>query len=119
MNNAFENSKQKWDKIHQTPEFKVGDLILVSTLSFKNIKGPKKFEDSFAGQLISKALNGTNAVQVQLSGELEKKHPTFPVSLLNHYTSSDKKLFPLRNETPLEVPQLDQIEEEKVLKVLK
>ncbi|MBW0559875.1 hypothetical protein O181_099590 [Austropuccinia psidii MF-1] len=49
MNDAFEYAKQKWDKIHKTPEFKVGDLILVSTLSFNNIQGPKKLKDSFAG----------------------------------------------------------------------
>ncbi|MBW0498842.1 hypothetical protein O181_038557 [Austropuccinia psidii MF-1] len=29
MNDAFEYAKQKWDKSHKTPEFKVGDLILV------------------------------------------------------------------------------------------
>ncbi|MBW0539730.1 hypothetical protein O181_079445 [Austropuccinia psidii MF-1] len=119
MNDAFEYAKQKWDKSHKTPEFKVGDLILVSTLNFNNIKGPKKLKDSFAGPFIIKALHGTNAVQVELSGELENKHPTFPVSLVKHYTSSDKELFPLRNETPLEAPPLDQSEEKKVLKVLK
>ncbi|MBW0580931.1 hypothetical protein O181_120646 [Austropuccinia psidii MF-1] len=119
MNNAFEYAKQKWDKSHKTPEFKVGDLILVSTLNFNNIKGPKKLKDSFAGPFIIKALHGTNAVQVELSGELENKHPAFPVSLVKHYTSSDKELFPLRNETPLEVPPLDQSEDKKVLKVLK
>ncbi|MBW0552597.1 hypothetical protein O181_092312 [Austropuccinia psidii MF-1] len=47
------------------------------------------------------------------------KHPTFPVSLVKHYISIDKELFPLRNKTPLEVPPLDQSEEKKVLKVLK
>ncbi|MBW0582620.1 hypothetical protein O181_122335 [Austropuccinia psidii MF-1] len=119
MNDAFEYAKQKWDKRHKTPEFKVGDLILVSTLNFNNIKGPKKFKDSFEGPFIIEALHGTNEVQVELSGEFEKKHPTFPVGLVKHYTSSDKELFPLRNETPLEVPPLDQSEEKKVIKVLK
>ncbi|MBW0553775.1 hypothetical protein O181_093490 [Austropuccinia psidii MF-1] len=119
MNDAFEYAKQKWDKSHKTPELKVGDLTLVSTLNFNNIQGPKKLKDSFAGPFIIKALHGTNAVQVELSGELENKHPTFPVSLVKHYTSSDKELFPLRNETPLEVPPLDQSEDKKVLKVLK
>ncbi|MBW0519828.1 hypothetical protein O181_059543 [Austropuccinia psidii MF-1] len=33
MNGAFEYAKQKWDKSHKTPEFKVGDLILVLTLN--------------------------------------------------------------------------------------
>ncbi|MBW0569509.1 hypothetical protein O181_109224 [Austropuccinia psidii MF-1] len=110
---------KKWDKSHKTPKFKVGDLILVSTLSFHEIKGKKKLKDSFSGPFIITALHGTNAVQVELSGELENKHPTFPVSQVKHYTSSDKELFPLKNETPLEVPPLDQGEEKKVLKVLK
>ncbi|MBW0497067.1 hypothetical protein O181_036782 [Austropuccinia psidii MF-1] len=110
---------KKWDKGHKTPEFKVGDLILVSTLKFNNIKGPKKLNYSFAGEFIIEALHGTNPVQVQLAGELENKQPNFPVSLVKHYTSSDKKLFPLRNETPSEVPPLDQSKEKKVLKFLK
>ncbi|MBW0549374.1 hypothetical protein O181_089089 [Austropuccinia psidii MF-1] len=119
MNDAFEYAKQKWDKSHKAPEFKVGDLILVSTLNFDNIKSPNKLKDSFSGTFIIKALHGTNAVQVEISGELEKKHPTFPVSLVKNYTSTDKELFPLRNETPSEVPPLDQNEEKEVLKVLK
>ncbi|MBW0568089.1 hypothetical protein O181_107804 [Austropuccinia psidii MF-1] len=68
MNDAFEYAKQKWDKSHKTPEFKVGDLTLVSTLKYNNIKGPKKFKDSFAGPFVIKALHGTNAVQVEHSG---------------------------------------------------
>ncbi|MBW0521767.1 hypothetical protein O181_061482, partial [Austropuccinia psidii MF-1] len=119
MNDAFEYTKQKWDQSHKTPEFKVVYLILASTLNSNNIKVPNKLKDSFSGPFLIKAFNGTNAVQVQLSGELENKHPTFPVSLVNHYTSSDKEFFPLRNEAPLEVPLLDHSEEKKVLKVLK
>ncbi|MBW0577928.1 hypothetical protein O181_117643 [Austropuccinia psidii MF-1] len=64
MNDSFEYSKQKWDKSHKHPEFKIGDLILVSTLNFNNIKGSKKLKDSFAGPFIVKALHGKNAVQV-------------------------------------------------------
>ncbi|MBW0577613.1 hypothetical protein O181_117328 [Austropuccinia psidii MF-1] len=109
MNDAFEYAKQKWDKSHKAPEFKVGVLILVSTLNFNNIQVPKKLKYSFARPFMIKALHGTNAVQVELLVELENKHPTFPVSLVKHYTSSDKELFPLRNEKPLEVPPLDQI----------
>ncbi|MBW0506200.1 hypothetical protein O181_045915 [Austropuccinia psidii MF-1] len=48
MNDAFEYAKQKWHKSHKNPEFKVHNLILVSTLSFNNMKGPKKWKDSFA-----------------------------------------------------------------------
>ncbi|MBW0546680.1 hypothetical protein O181_086395 [Austropuccinia psidii MF-1] len=54
MNDAFEYAKQKWDTSHKHPEFKVGDLILVSHLSFNNIKGPKKLKDSFSGPFIGK-----------------------------------------------------------------
>ncbi|MBW0557168.1 hypothetical protein O181_096883 [Austropuccinia psidii MF-1] len=97
MNDAFQYAKQKWDKSHKSPSFKIGDLILVSTLKFNNIKGPKKLKDSFAGPFIIKALHGTNSVQVELSGELENKHTTFPVSLAKHETSGDKELFPLEN----------------------
>ncbi|MBW0569976.1 hypothetical protein O181_109691 [Austropuccinia psidii MF-1] len=109
----------KWDKSHKAPELKIGNLILVSTLNFNNIKGTKKLKYSFAGPFIMKSLHGKNAVQVELSGELENKHPAFAVSLVRNYTSSDKELFPLRKETPLEVPQLDQSEEKKLLKVFK
>ncbi|MBW0516189.1 hypothetical protein O181_055904 [Austropuccinia psidii MF-1] len=117
INDAFEYAKQKWDKSNKTPEFKVGALILVSTLSFNNIDGPKRLEDSFEGPFIIKGLHGTNEVQVEQSGELENKHPDFPVTLGKNYTSSDGQLFPLRNETPLEVPPLDQSKEKKLPRV--
>ncbi|MBW0471617.1 hypothetical protein O181_011332 [Austropuccinia psidii MF-1] len=119
MRDAFEYAKLKWDKIHKAPEFTLGDLILVSTLSSNNIKGPKKFKALLAGLFIIKALHWKNAVQAELSGELENKNPTFCLSLVKHYTSSDKELFPLKDETPLEVQPIDQIEEKKLLKVLK
>ncbi|MBW0464188.1 hypothetical protein O181_003903 [Austropuccinia psidii MF-1] len=41
MNEAFDYAKQKWDKSYEVPYFKLGDLFLVSTLDFNNIKGPK------------------------------------------------------------------------------
>ncbi|MBW0479857.1 hypothetical protein O181_019572 [Austropuccinia psidii MF-1] len=68
MVDAFDYSKQKWDKSHKVPDFRVGDLILVSTLNFNNIKGPKKLKDFYVGSFIIAALHGTNAVQVELSG---------------------------------------------------
>ncbi|MBW0524755.1 hypothetical protein O181_064470 [Austropuccinia psidii MF-1] len=47
MNEVFDYAKQKWDKSHKVPDFKVGDLVLVSPLNFNNIKGPKKLKDSY------------------------------------------------------------------------
>ncbi|MBW0552899.1 hypothetical protein O181_092614 [Austropuccinia psidii MF-1] len=119
MNDAFEYAKQKWDKSHKVPDFKVGDLVLVSTLNFNNIKGPKKLKDYYLGPFVVVALHGTNAVQVELSGELENKHPTFPVILIKPYQPTDKALFPLRNPTPLTVPPVEQSEDRKIKKVIK
>ncbi|MBW0547253.1 hypothetical protein O181_086968 [Austropuccinia psidii MF-1] len=119
MNEAFDYAKQKWDKSHKVPDFKVGDLVLVSTLNFNNIKGPKKLKDSYVGRFVIVALHGTNAFQVELSGELQNKDTTFPVSLLKPYQPADKELFPLRNPTPLTVPHVEQNEEKKIKKVIK
>ncbi|MBW0506751.1 hypothetical protein O181_046466 [Austropuccinia psidii MF-1] len=46
---AKEYNKQRWDKSHMEPDFKEGDQVLVSTLSFNNLQGPKKMGDSFVG----------------------------------------------------------------------
>ncbi|MBW0534586.1 hypothetical protein O181_074301 [Austropuccinia psidii MF-1] len=94
MNATFDYAKQKWNKSHKVPEFKVGPFVIV-------------------------ALHGTNAVQVELSGKWENKHPTFPVSLMKPYQPTDKELFPLRNPTPLTVPPVEQSEDRKIKKVMK
>ncbi|MBW0495989.1 hypothetical protein O181_035704 [Austropuccinia psidii MF-1] len=47
MNEAFEYSKQKWDKSCRAPEFKIGDFTLVLNLNLNNSKGPKKLKYSF------------------------------------------------------------------------
>ncbi|MBW0583977.1 hypothetical protein O181_123692 [Austropuccinia psidii MF-1] len=90
--------KDKWDKSHATPDFKVGDLVLVSTNNCNNIKGCKNPKDSFAGNFVIKALHGENAVEVELSEELSNKHPTFPVRLIKPYKSSDAEKLPLRKK---------------------
>ncbi|MBW0501534.1 hypothetical protein O181_041249 [Austropuccinia psidii MF-1] len=97
----------------------MGDLFLLSTLNFNNIKGPKKLKDSFAGTFMINRLHGPNAVKLELTGELMNKHPAFPVNLIRPYSSSDKELFPLRNTPPLEIPPLEEGEEKKIVKVLK
>ncbi|MBW0547376.1 hypothetical protein O181_087091 [Austropuccinia psidii MF-1] len=42
MQVSFKYAKERRDKIHKPPDFKIGDLVLVSTLNFNNTKGPKK-----------------------------------------------------------------------------
>ncbi|MBW0507041.1 hypothetical protein O181_046756 [Austropuccinia psidii MF-1] len=62
MQDSFEYSKERWDKSHKPPDFTVEDLVLVSTLNFNNIKGPKKLKYSFAGPFMIKELHGPNSV---------------------------------------------------------
>ncbi|MBW0535120.1 hypothetical protein O181_074835 [Austropuccinia psidii MF-1] len=119
MQDSFKYAKERWDKSHQPPDFKIADLVLVSTLNLNNIKGPKRLKDSFAGQFMIKALHGPNASQLELTGELMSKHQTFPVILIKYYSSSDKEFFTLRNNTPLEIPPLEEGEEKNIVKVLK
>ncbi|MBW0499821.1 hypothetical protein O181_039536 [Austropuccinia psidii MF-1] len=119
MNDAFDYAKQKWDKSHKVPDFKVGHLVLVSKLNSNNIKGPKQIKDSYVEPFVIVSLHGTNAVQVELSGELKNKHPTFPVSLIKPYQQADKVLFPLRNPAPLTVPPVEQSKNKKIKKVIK
>ncbi|MBW0583235.1 hypothetical protein O181_122950 [Austropuccinia psidii MF-1] len=119
MQDCFKYAKERWDRSHRPPDFKIGDLVLVSTLNFNNIKGPKKLKDSFAVPFMIKALHGPNAVQLELTGKLMNKHPDFPVSLIKPYISSDKELFSLRNKPPLEIPPLEEGEQKKIVKVLK
>ncbi|MBW0556975.1 hypothetical protein O181_096690 [Austropuccinia psidii MF-1] len=110
---------KKWDNSHKVPDFKVGDLVLVSISDFNNIKGTKKLKYSYVGPFVIVSLHGTNAVQVELSGELENKHPNFPVSLIKPYQPTDKELFPLRNPAPLTVPPVEQNEYKKINEVIK
>ncbi|MBW0500885.1 hypothetical protein O181_040600 [Austropuccinia psidii MF-1] len=119
MQDSFKYSKERWDKSHKPPDFKIGELVLVSTLNFNNIKGPKKSKDSFAGPFMINALHGPDAVQLELTGELMNKHPAFPVSPIKTYSSSDKELFPLRSKPLLEIPPLEEGEKKKIVKVLK
>ncbi|MBW0574166.1 hypothetical protein O181_113881 [Austropuccinia psidii MF-1] len=119
MEDSFAYAKDKWDKSHVTPDFKVGDLVLDSTTHFNNIKGCKKLKYSFSAPFAIKAHHGESAVKVELSKELSNKHPTFPVSLLKPYKSSDAEIFPLRNKVPKVIPPLESSGIKKIYKVLK
>ncbi|MBW0496072.1 hypothetical protein O181_035787 [Austropuccinia psidii MF-1] len=119
MGDSFAYATDKWDKSHATADFKVGDLLLVSTINFNNIKGCKKVKDSFAGPFVIKALHGENAVEVELYEELSNKNPTFPVSLIKPYKSSDSKKFPLRKKVSQVIPPIKSSVIKKIIKVLK
>ncbi|MBW0500400.1 hypothetical protein O181_040115 [Austropuccinia psidii MF-1] len=74
------------------PDFKEGDQVLVSTLNFNNLKGPKKMRDSFVGPFTIIRLIGKNAVEVKLTEEFSRKHPVY------FQTEEDK--FPSRRKNP-------------------
>ena len=113
-------NKDRWDKTHKEPEFKVGDQVLISTTNFNNLSGPKKMRDSFVGPFVIKALHGKNAVEVILTDEYSRKHPTFPVSLVKPYNKPDHDKFPLRQKVKVVIPPLDSSSKNKViLKILR
>ncbi|MBW0542280.1 hypothetical protein O181_081995 [Austropuccinia psidii MF-1] len=69
--------------------------------------------------ILDKVKYHAKKIQVELSGELENKHPTLPVSLIKPYQPADKELFPLRNPAPLTVPPVEQDEDKKIKKFIK
>ncbi|MBW0556522.1 hypothetical protein O181_096237 [Austropuccinia psidii MF-1] len=91
------------------PYFKEGDKVLVSTLKFNNLKGPKKMRDSFVRPFNIIKLMGKNAVEVKLTEEFSRKHPVFPVSLVKPYFQTEEDNFPSRkkNTTPPEIVEVD------------
>ncbi|MBW0569964.1 hypothetical protein O181_109679 [Austropuccinia psidii MF-1] len=119
MEDSFAYAKDKWNKSHATPHFKVGDLVLASTTNFNNIKGCQKPKYSSAGPFVINALHGENASEVELSEELSNKHPAFPVSLIKPYKSGDAEKFPLRNKVPQAIPPIESSGIKKITKVLK
>ncbi|MBW0469495.1 hypothetical protein O181_009210 [Austropuccinia psidii MF-1] len=79
------------------PDFKEGGQVLVSTLNFNNLKGPKKMRDSFVGPFNIVKLVGKNAVEVRLTEEFSRKHPVFPVSLVKPDFQTGEDKFPSRH----------------------
>ncbi|MBW0575383.1 hypothetical protein O181_115098 [Austropuccinia psidii MF-1] len=119
MEDSFAYAKDKWYKSHAIPDFKVEDLVLLSTTNFNNIKEFKKLKNSFSGPFIIKALHGEDFVEVELSKELSNKHPTFPVTLMKPYKSGDAEKLPLSNKVPQHIPPIESPGTRKFTKVLK
>ncbi|MBW0585084.1 hypothetical protein O181_124799 [Austropuccinia psidii MF-1] len=97
---AKEYNKQRWDRTHMEPDFNEGDQVLVSTLNFNNLKGPKKMRDTFVGPFTIIRLIGKNAVEVKITEEFSRKHPVFPVSLVKAYFPTEEDKFPFRKKNP-------------------
>ncbi|MBW0473182.1 hypothetical protein O181_012897 [Austropuccinia psidii MF-1] len=101
---TFAYAKDRCNKPNATPDFKVGDLVLVSTTNFNNIKGCKKLKYSSAVPFLIKALHGENSVEVELCDELSNTHTKVPGSLINPYKSGDAKIFPPKNKVSQHIP---------------
>ncbi|MBW0547271.1 hypothetical protein O181_086986 [Austropuccinia psidii MF-1] len=97
---ANEYIKKRWDKTHMEPDFKEGDQVLVSTLNFNNLKGPRQMRDSFVGPLIIIKLIGKNAVEVRLTEEFSRKHPVFPEILVKPHFQTEEDKFSCRKKNP-------------------
>ncbi|MBW0485149.1 hypothetical protein O181_024864 [Austropuccinia psidii MF-1] len=119
MEDSFAYAKDKWEKSYGTQAFKVGDLVLVSTTNFNNIKGCRKLKHSFSGPFVIKALHGENYVEVESSEQLSNKHPTFLVRLIKPYKSSDSERFPLRNKVPQAIPPIETSSLRRLAKFMK
>ncbi|MBW0505067.1 hypothetical protein O181_044782 [Austropuccinia psidii MF-1] len=105
---AKEYNKQRWVKSHMEPNFQEGDQVLVSTVSFNNLKGPKKMRYSFLGPFTITTLIGKNAVELKLTEEFSRKHPVFLVSLVKPYFQEvDKFPSSRKNTTPPEVVEVE------------
>ncbi|MBW0550806.1 hypothetical protein O181_090521 [Austropuccinia psidii MF-1] len=91
-------------------DFKEGDQVLVSTLSFNNLKGPKKMRDLFLGAFTIINLIGKTEVEVKLTEEFSRKHPVFPVSLVKAYFQTEEDKFPSRKKDPTP-PEIVEVED--------
>ncbi|MBW0504906.1 hypothetical protein O181_044621 [Austropuccinia psidii MF-1] len=68
MQDYFKYTKERWDKSHRPPDFKVGGFVLISTLKFNEMKGPNKLKNFFEGTFIIKELHGHHAVELEFTG---------------------------------------------------
>ncbi|MBW0531159.1 hypothetical protein O181_070874 [Austropuccinia psidii MF-1] len=104
-----EYNKQRWDKSRMESDFKERDQVLVSTLNFNILQGPKKMRDSSVGPFTIIKLIGKNAVEVKLTEEFTRKPPVFPVSLVKPYFQTEEDKFPSRkkNLTPPEIVRVE------------
>ncbi|MBW0554668.1 hypothetical protein O181_094383 [Austropuccinia psidii MF-1] len=68
-------------------------------------------------EVLSRSKNPADLVE--LSEELSNKDPTFPVSLVEPYKSSDAEKFPLRNKIPQFIPSTETAGIKDTTKVLK
>ncbi|MBW0478398.1 hypothetical protein O181_018113 [Austropuccinia psidii MF-1] len=97
---AKEYNRQRLDKSYIEPDFREGDQVLVSTLNFNNLKGPKKMRESFLGPFTIINLIDKNEVEVKLTDKFSRKHPVLPVSFVKPYFQKEEDKLPSRKKNP-------------------
>ncbi|KAI7967784.1 hypothetical protein MJO29_001061 [Puccinia striiformis f. sp. tritici] len=119
---AVEYNKERWDKTHRDHDLKIGDEVLISTVNFNNLAGPRKLKDAFIGPFVILKFRGRNAVEVKLTEEYQQRHPTFPISLCKPYIRQDGETRaplpyispPIETNSEVKIPQ--KILKDKIIK---
>ena len=105
----MEQSIQSNKRRRPAPEFKVGDMVLLSTKTLPLATAYRKTAAQFIGPLtITKAFYATDNYTVTLPDELNI-HDTFHVEHLKPYIRNDDKRFPTRKNTkPGPLPEFEE-----------
>ncbi|MBW0506711.1 hypothetical protein O181_046426 [Austropuccinia psidii MF-1] len=102
--------KEDWVEIHPTDSSFKGMLEKAWNHAIR---------ESFSRPFVIKALHGEKEIEVEFFEELRNKHPTFPVSLVKPYKSSDSQKFPLRNKNSQHIPSIESSGTRKIAEALK
>jgi hypothetical protein len=103
-------SQAKWyNKYHRPVEFKVGDMVLLSSKNIKTVRTSKKLDDRFLGPFRIEQRIGKQAYRLKLPRKYSRLHPVFHISLL--------ELYHKRAGETLNIIQPDLIDGEEVYEV--
>lgn len=79
-------AQAKWyNQNHRPVEFKVGDMVLLSSKNIKTVRTSKKLDYRFVGPFKVEQRIGKQAYRLELPIKYARMHPVFHVSLLELY----------------------------------
>ena len=115
--NAFDYNKQRYDKNHKPVTYGVGDLIRISTKFFEFENTPAKLKPAFVPVPfeVDKVIS-ENAVRLKMTPPYHRRHPVFPVSLLEEHSKSPQR-FSSRREHHVERPVITDDREQTLYEV--
>ncbi|MBW0530874.1 hypothetical protein O181_070589 [Austropuccinia psidii MF-1] len=94
-----EYNKQRYEKKHMEPEFKEGEKVLVSTLNFRNLKGPNKIRDSFVVPFTIIKLIGKMKWRLELQRN-SLANTQYSQGVWSNPTSRQERINPLPGKRP-------------------